>query len=149
MSEREKFGVAGFLYNPATRSVLLHHRDGNTTYNPHKWAFFGGLGEGTETPLEGFVRELREETGLHVRPEDVTPLCAYLNEEFGVMRHVFFVRSSVGTSELTLGEGAGFAWVSLSGLDAYDLTAKTVRDLQYFMKEYASLIQSRDGHFCT
>jgi len=39
----DKFYAGGFLYNPATRSVLLHKRDSKTKVNPNQWAFFGGL----------------------------------------------------------------------------------------------------------
>ena len=59
----KKFWAGGFLYNPDNNSVLLHQRDAKTKFNPNAWAFFGGLNEGTETPLQCFIRELSEELG--------------------------------------------------------------------------------------
>ncbi len=46
----DKFYAGGFLYNPKIKAVLLHKRDDKTTFNPNKWAFFGGLNEPGETP---------------------------------------------------------------------------------------------------
>ena len=75
--EEKKLGVAGFLYNKKLNSVLLHLPDGNTKLNPHKWAFFGGLGENEEIPSEAFMRELHEEINLEVDPKEVIPLRSY------------------------------------------------------------------------
>ncbi|MFA5131849.1 MAG: NUDIX hydrolase [Candidatus Paceibacterota bacterium] len=130
------FAVAGFLYNPKNKSVFLHHRDGNTTFNPHKWAFFGGLGEAVETPLQAFVRELEEETNLSIKESEAISLRSYVNTDHQIMRHVFFVVSDIDISLLKLGEGAGFAWVSLSEIDTYDLTKKTREDLEYFLASF-------------
>jgi mutator protein MutT len=129
---QKKFWAGGFLYNPKTKSILLHQRDGNTNFNPNMWAFFGGLAEGTETPEQCFVREIKEELDLNVAPEDLISVCDYLNEEFDTYRYVFFVQSEIRKDELTLGEGAGFDWVSLDRLDQYDLTDKTIKDLEIF-----------------
>src|SRR3989338_3178439 len=129
----EKFWSGGFLYNPKTHSVFLHKRDGNTKFNPNAWAFFGGLCENNETPIECFIRELNEEIGLNVSPNRVKPLCDYLNVELSTYRYVFFVESDAEKETFTLGEGAGFDWVMLSHLDSLNLTEKTKRDLNFFL----------------
>lgn len=136
MREVEKFAVAGFLYNKNNNKVLLHLRDGNTEFNPHKWAFFGGLGEEGERPVEAFMRELQEEVGLSVLEKDVKVLGGYFNSELKTDRYVFFVDSSVEVDQLTLGEGAELAWISLAEVDDYDLTEKTKKDLGYFVLNY-------------
>lgn len=128
----QKFYAGGFLYSPKTKSVLLHQRDGNTKHNPYKWAFFGGLNEGDETPVHCFVRELSEEIGLSVEESDVVLLREYLNEELDTYRYVFYVRSEVSVDDLVLGEGKSFDWIQLSRLDDYDLTEKTKEDLDFF-----------------
>lgn len=129
-----KISCQGFLYNPKTESVLLHHRDSNTKFNPNKWALFGGLAENNETPVEGFIREIKEEINFDVDPENIQELCNYFNEEFNTIRYVFFVESDIDISNLILGEGDGFEWVPLDKINRYDLTEKTSRDLNYFMK---------------
>ena len=81
--QHPRFYAGGFLVNPQTRSVFLHLRDDQTLNHHNQWAFFGGLQEGNETPMECFIRELAEETGLHIQEEDIQPVCNYLNEERG------------------------------------------------------------------
>lgn len=128
----------GFLYSPQKKAVLLHLRDGNTKVNPNKWAFFGGLSEGDETPKQTFVRELQEELSINVDEKDVIVLCDYLNEELQTYRHVFYVESNLELTAMTLGEGAGFDWVSLENIFEKDLTDKTEKDLKYFLENVIS-----------
>lgn len=117
--------------------MLLHKRDANTHYNPNKWAFFGGLNEGDESPSECYARELKEEIGLDIDPPNIIPLCEYFNDEFSTYRVVFYSISNVHESKLHLTEGADFAWIRLDSLVQYDLTEKTSRDLDLFKKTYS------------
>lgn len=87
------FWAGGFIYNPRTRKVLLHKRDGNTKYNPHKWSFFGGTQEGTETPEQTFVREFKEETEIDVPESSVTLYLTHNEDSLGIAHHVFFCRT--------------------------------------------------------
>jgi 8-oxo-dGTP pyrophosphatase MutT (NUDIX family) len=132
MSNASKFYAGGFLYNPETKSVLLHKRDGKTNRNPNKWSFFGGEGEENETPEECFMREFKEELGIEFVKSELIPLCNYLNKEFNTYRHIFFIESERDKSEMTLGEGADFDWIPLGKAFQYDLTRHTKKDLETF-----------------
>ncbi len=129
----KKFWAGGFLYNPQNYSVFLHKRDGNTKFNPNRWAFFGGLSEGGEKPIDCFIRELSEEIGVNFRKEEVLFLRDYFNEEFQTHRFVFYIISSKDKKHFRLGEGADFDWISLDRLDDYNLTEKTMLDLIFFI----------------
>lgn len=131
--KHNRFFSGGFLYNPKSKSVFLHQRDGNTIYNPNAWAFFGGLNEGEESEVECFQRELEEEVGLSVPLEDIQYLDDYLNTEFDTHRYIYYVVSDVKKEDLKLGEGAGFDWVPISDLFNVKLTEKTERDLRTFL----------------
>lgn len=133
-SAQKDFYAGGFLYNPKTRSVLLHLRDDKTSFDPDRWAFFGGSRENTETPVECFMRELKEETGVAVFSDQVVPLCDYFNEDHGQRRYVFYVKKYVPEEDIILGEGRGFEWVSLKKVFEYDLTEKTRKDLKKFLE---------------
>jgi mutator protein MutT len=128
----EKFWAGGFLFNPKNNSVLLHKRDSNIKFNPNSWAFFGGLNEGAETPINCFIREIDEEIGIKLKTEEVITLCNYFNEEFQTHRFVFYVLNEKTKSEFVLNEGEDFDWVSLGKIDDYKLTEKTERDLKFF-----------------
>ena len=126
----KKYWAGGFFYNPVNKSVFLHKRDTNTKINPNKWAFFGGLNEGQETPKECFARELKEEIYLDAKDKEIIHLCEYMNVELSTYRIVFYVISDISEKELKLGEGAGFGWVQLERIQEYDITEKTERDLK-------------------
>lgn len=134
-NENTNFWAGGFLYNPKIYSVLLHKRDGKARVNPDKWAFFGGLNEGNETPKQTFMREFREELGVEIREDEIKPLCDYLNEELQTYRYVFYVGSELEKSQMRLGEGEGFDWIPLDKVFEYDLTEKTRRDLKIFLQQ--------------
>ncbi|MFZ2193428.1 MAG: NUDIX domain-containing protein [Candidatus Moraniibacteriota bacterium] len=131
----EKFWAGGFLYNPKNNSVLLHKRDSTTKFNPNYWAFFGGLNEGAETPVDCFVREINEEIGIKFKIEDVITLYDYFNEEFQTHRFVFYALSEKTKSEFVLNEGENFDWINLNRIDKYNLTEKTEKDLKSFIKK--------------
>lgn len=126
--------AGGFLYNPKTKEVLIHLRDHNTKFAPGMWSFFGGLCEKDEEYTQGFVRELKEELEIDIPESAVTLLRSYLNEKLQTMRHVFYVESDLPKSAMTLHEGAGFDWVSLSKVFEYDLTDRVRDDLTFFVQ---------------
>jgi len=135
---KDKFYTGGFLYNPKTKSILLHLRDGNTANNPNKWAFFGGISEGDESPKECFVREIKEELGIDLMESQIIPLCDYLNKERGIWRYVFYIESDLPISAMKLGEGADLRWITLDEVFKYDITLKTKMDLEIFINSLTS-----------
>lgn len=132
--EQTNFYAGGFLYNPETRSVLLQLRDDKTPIHPNQWGFFGGKSEKNESPKECFIRELEEELGIKIQNGDIKHLCDYLNIDRNIWRHIFYVESKLNKSKMTLNEGAGFDWIPLDKLSAYDLTEKTKQDLKKFIR---------------
>lgn len=138
MTDEYPHAAAGFLYDADKKSLLLHHRDGYTVHDPHHWAFFTGRSREGEAPVDGFVRVMKEGTGVTLSPSDVVPLCEYLNEELLTYRHVFYVERYIPIEEMILGEGAGFAWVPLAQVFALDLTEKTRRDIKFFLEKLNS-----------
>lgn len=132
----ETFWAGGFLYNPKTKEVMVHFRDGNTNINPYKWGFFGGSSEENETPVECFIRELEEELSIKFNKEELIPIDSYLNEERMTMRNVFCVqRNNWDNSLFSLKEGGGFAWIPLDRIFDYDLSSKSTPDLKKFISE--------------
>lgn len=130
----KNFYAGGFLYNPQTKSVLLHKRDLKAKINPGYWAFFGGLNEGKETPRQAFLREIKEELNIEILPAKVKPLCDYLNEELQTYRYVFYVESNLEKTQMRLAEGEGFAWLPLVEVFKCNLTEKTAKDLKLFLR---------------
>lgn len=132
----DRFYAGGFLYNQATTSILLHKRDARTKVNPMKWAFFGGLNEGNETPEQTFIREMKEELGIDILEDELQLLCEYYNEEQNTYRYVYFVNKDIEKLRLTLNEGEAYEWIQIEKVFDYDLTDKTHRDLKLFVRNH-------------
>jgi len=75
MTDEKRFGVTGkAVVLNAEGKILALHRTETAPTRPLKWDLPGGRLEFGEDPVEGILREIREETGLEVerpRPYDV------------------------------------------------------------------------------
>lgn len=126
------FSAAVFLYDPDTHSLLLHLRDGKAAIHPNTWAFFGGRGEPGETDVECCLRELREEIGLDLQPHELRRLREYVVTEEQEYQVIFYAEKAVSLDKLVLGEGAGFAWVSLTEVASLPMNKYAQDDVRYF-----------------
>jgi 8-oxo-dGTP pyrophosphatase MutT (NUDIX family) len=138
MEIKRPFAANGFLYNPKKQEVLLHLRDGNTRSNPNKWSFFGGRGEGEETPAQCCVREIAEELTISIKEEDLVHLRDYFSEhdekDQSHHQYSFYTESDLPKSKMKLTEGADFDWVSLSKVFEYDLGDEVRKSLKVFVE---------------
>lgn len=129
----KSYFAAGFFYNPESQKILLHHRSDDAPNNPGKWATFGGLSEpGDASPLDTFIREVLEELGVKINPNEVSLLRQGYNEERKIERYIYFVTRDLKDEEIKLGEGQGYAWLTLAQALAKDLTPRVRQDLQFF-----------------
>ena len=126
------FYAGGFLYDSINQKVLLHKRDDKTKNNPNTWAFFGGLSKNSETPIETFKRELREEIDVRLKDDSIEKLTNYFNPDFSTHRYVFYALFEE-TSNLKLREGESYGWFTLKETFSQNLTKRTKQDLSFFM----------------
>jgi 8-oxo-dGTP pyrophosphatase MutT (NUDIX family) len=110
------YAAVGFLYHPASGQVLLHRRDGNTTFYPRTWAGFGGSNEPEDggDPAATWRREMREELGIALSPDQIRPIRSYVNPEVGRWRHTFYAAWPSPDDQFALTEGDGYAWFPLA-----------------------------------
>jgi 8-oxo-dGTP pyrophosphatase MutT (NUDIX family) len=71
-------GVSGLVFNDAGQILLQRRTDTG------QWAVIGGMLDPGEEPADALVREVFEETGVHVEPERITgvyltPVVTYPN----------------------------------------------------------------------
>jgi 8-oxo-dGTP pyrophosphatase MutT (NUDIX family) len=69
--------LAGVLIIQAGNYVLQHRDNIPTIAQPDTYSVWGGTFEAEESPIEAALRELREETGVVVKPSDLRQLCEY------------------------------------------------------------------------
>jgi len=111
----DRYAAVGFLFHAATGQVLLHRRNGNTTFYPHTWAGFGGSNEPEDEgdPAVTWRREMREELGIVLTLDQITLLRSYINPHVIRRRHIFYAEWPSVDDQFALTEGAGYAWFPL------------------------------------
>ena len=124
--------TGGFLYHPGARKVLLHRRSAEAPRYPNAWASFGGWSEAEDrgNPVHTWRRELREELGITLQPEQAVPLYDYVDPRIGLRRYIFYCEWPSLTMDFALGEGDGFGWFTVDeALRLPDLTDVDREDL--------------------
>jgi ADP-ribose pyrophosphatase YjhB (NUDIX family) len=109
-----KIGVAGAVVHRG-RVLLVRH-----TYGPKKgcWALPGGYTTHQERLDQSVVRELREETGIHVQVVDVIGMVTRYTERGGAVFVVFRLRPLSGQPEPDGVEVDRIGWFSFAELMA-------------------------------
>lgn len=95
--------VAGAVIREDGRILVIKRRDNGN------WEPPGGVLELDETPQEGVVREVLEETGIHVEVEQLTGV--YKNMARGIIALVFRCKPSGGEKRPT-SEAAAVEWLT-------------------------------------
>jgi 8-oxo-dGTP pyrophosphatase MutT (NUDIX family) len=115
------------LVDPRGR-VLMQERDERAPAWAGSWCFPGGGLEGDEAPVAGAVRELAEETGVVVAPEDLTDLGEFelVTADRGTFHfHAFVARTTLADRDIECHEGRQMVFVDRAGLGDLDLVPST------------------------
>ncbi|MGY1605631.1 MULTISPECIES: NUDIX hydrolase [unclassified Geodermatophilus] len=103
---------------PERPALLLTRRAAGLRAHAGQWALPGGRLDGGETPVEGALRELAEEVGLHRGPGDVLGLLDdYVTRSGYVMTPVVVWAGEVGELSPAEAEVAAVHQVPLADLD--------------------------------
>jgi 8-oxo-dGTP pyrophosphatase MutT (NUDIX family) len=137
------------LVDEAGRVLLLHGFDPARPDHGYWFTVGGGLDEG-ETPAQGAARELFEETGLRVRPDELGPpvwrdttefpfdgLWYRQEQEFFVVRVPVWEVDTAGFNEIERASVDGHRWWSAAELD-------TTSD-RFYPPGLADLLRSLEG----
>lgn len=101
---KHSVSVAGIVVDDQDRVLVIQRRD-----NGH-WEPPGGVLELMETPGEGVVREVLEETGFRVSVGPLTGV--YKNMRAGVVALVFRCEPCLGAGRSTTSESTSVRWVT-------------------------------------
>ncbi|MEZ5715340.1 MAG: NUDIX hydrolase [Paracoccaceae bacterium] len=123
---------ATVLARDAEGRVLMQLRDDHAgVAAPGQWCLFGGAVEPGESLDQAARREFHEETGIDIAGHRLDPLARFGSAALkGGVVHVFVLRRPVRADEVTLGEGAGFAFLTRAQVERFDLIANFRSALQ-------------------
>ena len=99
------------------RFLLLKRSDTDPSH-PGRWALPGGHCEPGEAPVDGLVRELKEETDLDCKPE-FCKLLSTVNQD-GKRLHIFWCIKTKGDVQLKDGEHSEYVWCSADASTMYN-----------------------------
>ena len=106
------------------------------------WEFAGGKIEAGETPEAALVREMREELGIDIAPQDLIPFTfiSYTYPKNHLLMPLFWCKKWHGTVQPQ--EGQKMAWVEVTALANYPfvpadepILPRIARDLPWIISE--------------
>lgn len=123
---------SGIIIENPQGKLLFQLRD-NKKGLPHanKWSLFGGGIEPGESPVQAIVREVKEELGLDILPQNLRLLLR--KETKREKRYVFYYKLRENPSRFKLGEGQRFEFLRLKEIL---LKENVVPPLRLFMFLY-------------
>lgn len=104
------------------------------------WSIFGGHMDAGETAVQTAIRELKEETGIIVKPDELEPMMRLVPDQGVHAYHYYFrVKRAVAVAEISVGEGAGFAFLNYGQYQRYEImkSASLVCEHLYSNNEFA------------
>ena len=111
--------VACVLLDAEGKVLLARRPEGRSLAG--LWEFPGGKIEAGEEPEDAVVRELREELGIVIAKQDLSPLtfASHAYADFHLLMPVYLCRRWQG--EITAHEGQELLWVKPDTLHLYDM----------------------------
>ena len=115
---RHSVSVTAVVLDDDQRVLAIRRSDDD------RWVPPGGVLELYETPEQGVVREVLEETGIHVKPETLTGV--YKNMNLGVVSLAFRCHVIAGAAHTTA-EAREVAWLTLDQVTDLMPQARAIR----------------------
>lgn len=137
LEETEYFVVAGVMVISRGK-LLVTKRAKNKTF-AHQWEFTMGSVVGKESPLEGALRELREEVGITATDRDLTFLGTLKEEQ--KFSKIFLLVRDVDKIKMQKSEVEDYKFVGKSEIDAMlkagDFAPPMAKRIETYMEKIA------------
>lgn len=105
---------------------ILQLRDGTVGIcNPLKWNFFGGRLNHSENPIDGALREFKEETSINLNENDLKLIGEMTRPDGKGVVFLFQVARPIEMNDIVLCEGAGIGNFTKSEILQMDITDLT------------------------
>lgn len=112
--------VAAAVIRCEDRSIFLTQRPAHKPM-AGRWEFPGGKIEKNETPEQALIREIQEEIGIILTPQDLTPL-TFISHSYSSFHLLMPLYSCLTWSGIPHGrEGQATEWVPIAALENFPL----------------------------
>jgi len=130
--------AAGALLELPDGRIALHHRDNKPNIaSPDKWAFFGGMGEDGEQPIDTVIRELHEELEINLLRNQLT-LIHSKSYKRGHTVHIFHYPVTDELENAVLHEGQGWGIFTPEQIHQLDIVPEHLNIIREFWKTHAN-----------
>lgn len=129
-----KRNALGIIFNPEKRILLLKRSSFPDQWMPNKWALVGGGVNDGEEPIDGCIREIKEETGLVIK--DLKEK-AVLQRNPDSVEHLFLGKYDGDLFNIKLDfENQGYGWFGKNEIDFLDTVPNLMDYINITIKEY-------------
>lgn len=139
----QKIILGGVVIKNGKVLVLQRHKDEDVY--PSMWELPSGKREYLEPSESSLMREVREETGLHVKvimPFSVFDYRIEKSDEIRDSTQINFLVTSVNDKDVVLSnEHQAFAWIKPEEVNKYDLTGTVKKVIQEAFKVMTKITQ--------
>jgi len=132
--DKQSVGAIGFIINDG--KFLILKRKSDDIWEPNKWGLVGGGVEQGETPEQGFIREVSEETNLSIKK----PIFCFETIENEYKVYVYVAMTAQPENIQLNHEHTAYSWITLKDIDKYKTTPKMK---EYFIKCREELLKLR------
>lgn len=139
LGPEEYYVVAGVMVISRGKLLVTKRAAGKTF--EHQWEFTMGSVVGEETPLEGALRELSEEVGIHVTKKDVE-LLGTLKEE-GKFSKIFLLEKEVDSIKMQTSEVEDYQFLDKKELEDMLARGEFARPMAKRIKNYFPKIEDK------
>ena len=128
--------------------VLLTQRDWQKSVCPGKWENTGGSVLSGESVIEACVREVKEETGLSIPPDQFRYLATIRTKEAFIDTYLAYTESDPFSVTLQAGETIHYQWLDLETLHSFvysdDFAKPIVRQYEANLPKIKAFIDTLD-----
>jgi 8-oxo-dGTP diphosphatase len=129
-----KKNALGIIFNPENRVLLLKRSSFPDQWMPNKWALVGGGVEDGEEPIEGCIREIKEETGLVIK--DLIEK-AVMQRNPDSVEHIFIGKYEGDPFNVKLDEeNQGYGWFGKNEIEFLDTVPNLMDYINIAIKDY-------------
>lgn len=100
LGEDDYVMAAAAIVKVGEHYLITRRQEGKT--NAGKWEFAGGGSRAGEEPLDALRRELKEETGIEAKPEQITFVKRVFYAPYHLFLYVFLVETDITLKDLVL-----------------------------------------------
>ena len=128
-------GINAYIYNTKFE-FLIQQRSYNKDFAPGRWDIHAGHVIACESSEEGMIREVKEEIGLDIEPNNICAVKRVFYRESPLIVDIFFINKEYELDKIVFKKDEVIAVKTISGKEMIDM----VRNSDFRPDEYRDIV---------